>query len=260
MKRTLTAAAALVASSAGAVGFAGTATAAETTGLPADLPVDNGVGNTAVHLAGATQSATKTVGDVVPSDAVSAQPMGRTGISPLGDAGPVGGVLGGGDPVGGVLGGGNPVSGLTGGGDPVGGLAGGPVGGVVGGGGPVGGVLGGGSPVSGLTGGGDPVGGLTGGGDLGKNVTGLLPAQTLPADTAGVGQPSGRSAGLPAINTPRTTENEGNHLGTTGQALKPVANTLSGKLPLGESGGPLPGPVGDVVGDSPLGTAHTLGM
>ncbi|MBQ0928052.1 hypothetical protein [Saccharopolyspora endophytica] len=66
MKRTFTAAAAVLVGGAGAVGFAATATAAETPQLPASLPTDNGVANTAFHAAGTLASAQKTVGDVVP--------------------------------------------------------------------------------------------------------------------------------------------------------------------------------------------------
>ena len=68
MKRTFTVAAAVLAGGAGAVGFAATATAAETPQLPASLPTDNGVANTAFHAAGTLASAQKTVGDVVPLD------------------------------------------------------------------------------------------------------------------------------------------------------------------------------------------------
>lgn len=64
MRRTLTAAAVL-AGSAGALGFAGTATAAGAPEFPAELPVDNGVANTAFHAAGTLHSATRVVGDVV---------------------------------------------------------------------------------------------------------------------------------------------------------------------------------------------------
>ncbi|MEV4733590.1 hypothetical protein AB0J78_26405, partial [Saccharopolyspora sp. NPDC049426] len=66
MKRTFTAAAAVLVGGAGAVGFAATATAAETPQLPASLPTDNGAANTAFHAAGTLASAQKTVGDVVP--------------------------------------------------------------------------------------------------------------------------------------------------------------------------------------------------
>ncbi|MEB3369407.1 hypothetical protein [Saccharopolyspora mangrovi] len=66
MKRTFTAAAAVLVGGAGAVGFATTATAAETPQLPASLPTDNGVANTVFHAAGTVASAQKTVGDVVP--------------------------------------------------------------------------------------------------------------------------------------------------------------------------------------------------
>ncbi|GAB3296639.1 hypothetical protein [Parasphingorhabdus pacifica] len=75
MKRTLTAAAVL-ASSAGALGFAGTATAAEAPEFPAELPVDNSLANTAFHLAGTAHSATRVVGDVVP---VEEKLTGRAG-------------------------------------------------------------------------------------------------------------------------------------------------------------------------------------
>ena len=67
MKRTLTAAATLLAGSAGVVGFAGTAAAADTPQLPAELPVDNSVAQTAYHAVGTMHSATKVVGDVVPA-------------------------------------------------------------------------------------------------------------------------------------------------------------------------------------------------
>lgn len=68
MKRTLTAAAVLV-GSAGALGFAGTANAAEARAFPAELPVDNNnVADAAYHLAGTVDSATRVVGDVVPAE------------------------------------------------------------------------------------------------------------------------------------------------------------------------------------------------
>ncbi|SFS57218.1 hypothetical protein [Saccharopolyspora flava] len=76
MKRTFTAAAAVLVGGAGAVGFAATATAAETPQLPASLPTDNGVANTVFHAAGTLASAQKTVGDVVPLDQ---QLTGRSG-------------------------------------------------------------------------------------------------------------------------------------------------------------------------------------
>ncbi|WP_406693011.1 hypothetical protein REH65_15945 [Saccharopolyspora sp. ID03-671] len=76
MKRTFTAAAAVLVGGAGAVSFAATATAAESPQLPASLPTDNGVANTAFHAAGTLASAQKTVGDVVPLDQ---QLTGRSG-------------------------------------------------------------------------------------------------------------------------------------------------------------------------------------
>ena len=78
MKRTLTAAATVLAGGAGVVGFAGTATAAEIPEFPAELPVDNNVAHTAYHFAGTLSHGAKAVGDVV---ATPAQP--RTDASPL---------------------------------------------------------------------------------------------------------------------------------------------------------------------------------
>lgn len=87
MKRTLTAAATLLAGSAGVVGFAGTAAAADTPQLPAELPVDNSVAQTAYHAAGTMHSATQVVGDVVPA------PDKLTGSSArAADGGSLGGV------------------------------------------------------------------------------------------------------------------------------------------------------------------------
>ncbi|TDC89078.1 hypothetical protein E1161_22190 [Saccharopolyspora aridisoli] len=76
MKRTFTAAAAVLVGGAGAVGFAATATAAESPQLPASLPTNNGVANTAFHAAGTLASVQKTVGDVVP---LEEQLTGRSG-------------------------------------------------------------------------------------------------------------------------------------------------------------------------------------
>ncbi|MER7082911.1 hypothetical protein SAMN02982929_06854 [Saccharopolyspora kobensis] len=75
MKRTLTAAAAVLVSGAGAVGFAGAANA-ETPQLPAELPTDNNLAQTAFHAAGTLHSAQQTVGDVVP---LGKQLSGRSG-------------------------------------------------------------------------------------------------------------------------------------------------------------------------------------
>ncbi|MDR7301701.1 hypothetical protein [Haloactinomyces albus] len=127
MKRTLTAAATLLASSAGAVGFAGTAAAAEAPELPDQLPVDNGVAQTAYHAVGTVHSATTTVGEVVPMQEQST--AARSGDLPGGlsgdeNGGPLGGLTGGGSPLGGLTGGGSPLGGLTGGGSPLGGLIG----------------------------------------------------------------------------------------------------------------------------------------
>ncbi|MEV0697429.1 hypothetical protein AB0I53_05860 [Saccharopolyspora sp. NPDC050389] len=99
MKRTLTAAAAVLVGGAGAVGFAATANAAETPQLPAELPTDNNLAQTAYHFAGTLHSAQQTVGDVVPAEE---HLTGRSG---------------GGDPLGGVTGalGGSPLGGVTGG-------------------------------------------------------------------------------------------------------------------------------------------------
>lgn len=76
MKRTLTAAAAVLVGGAGAVGFASAANAAETPQLPAELPTDNNLAQTAFHAAGTLHSAQQTVGDVVP---LGKQLSGRSG-------------------------------------------------------------------------------------------------------------------------------------------------------------------------------------
>ncbi|MEV0082097.1 hypothetical protein [Saccharopolyspora sp. NPDC050642] len=93
MKRTLTAAAAVLVGGAGAVGFAATANAAETPQLPAELPTDNNLAQTAYHFGGTLHSAQQTVGDVVP---VEEHLAGRSGGDPLGGVtGALGGVTGG---------------------------------------------------------------------------------------------------------------------------------------------------------------------
>lgn len=154
MKRTLTAAATLVAGSAGAIGFAGTASAADSPELPAELPVDNGVANTAYHGAATLHSAQSVVGDVVPANEeitgrsggtalptdgapvdvspgtnaagnlLDKAPVDKVGSEVLGSAtgrsaSPDGGDGSGGGPLSGVTGalpGGNALSSLTGGG------------------------------------------------------------------------------------------------------------------------------------------------
>ncbi len=103
MKRTLTAAATLVAGGAGVVGFAGTA-AADTPQLPAELPVDNNVAQTAYHTAATMDSATKVVGDVVPApekltgqsarSADGGGPLGLLGLDKLVKNSPLGDVTG----------------------------------------------------------------------------------------------------------------------------------------------------------------------
>ncbi len=98
MKRTLTAAAAVVAGSAGVVGFAGTAAAVAGPEFPAQLPVDNNVAKTAFHATGTVHSATKTVGDVVPMEQQQAgRSGGTTAMGPLNltEGNPVGKALGG---------------------------------------------------------------------------------------------------------------------------------------------------------------------
>ncbi|MDA3624802.1 hypothetical protein OU415_05080 [Saccharopolyspora sp. WRP15-2] len=95
MKRTLTAAAAVLVGGAGAVGFAGAANAEPVPmppapgQLPAELPTDNNLAQTAFHAAGTLHSAQQTVGDVIPLDK---QLTGRSG-DPVGDL--TGGLLGG---------------------------------------------------------------------------------------------------------------------------------------------------------------------
>lgn len=80
MKRSLTTAAAVLAG-AGAVGFAGTAHADSQ--FPAELPVDNGVAQTAFHAAGTVHGVQQTVGDVVRAPQALAEQAGtatgRTG-------------------------------------------------------------------------------------------------------------------------------------------------------------------------------------
>lgn len=66
MKRTLAAAAAVMASSAGAVGFAGTAFAVDPASSPTDLAGDNNVAEAAFHATGTMHAAQRVVGDVVP--------------------------------------------------------------------------------------------------------------------------------------------------------------------------------------------------
>ena len=86
MKRSLTAAAAVLAG-AGAVGFAGAAHAAPQ--FPADIPVDNGLAQTAFHGAGTLHGVQQTVGEVVrapESLAAQAQTAGRSDGGPVGDA------------------------------------------------------------------------------------------------------------------------------------------------------------------------------
>ncbi len=71
MKRTLTAAA-LLASSAGAMALSGTANAATTPELPVNLPnTDNSLADTTYHGAATLASARKVVGDVVPAEEVT---------------------------------------------------------------------------------------------------------------------------------------------------------------------------------------------
>lgn len=83
MKRTFTTAAAvLAAGGVGAVGMATPALAAGEPELPASLPTDNGVANTAFHAAGTLASAQKTVGDVVPLD----QQLSGRSADPVTDA------------------------------------------------------------------------------------------------------------------------------------------------------------------------------
>ncbi|MFR9728934.1 hypothetical protein ACL03H_06845 [Saccharopolyspora sp. MS10] len=85
MKSSLTAAAVVLAG-AGAVGFAGAAHAAPQ--FPADIPVDNGLAQTAFHGAGTLHGVQQTVGEVVrapESLATQAQTAGRSG-GPVGDA------------------------------------------------------------------------------------------------------------------------------------------------------------------------------
>lgn len=83
MKRTFTTAAAvLAAGGVGAVGMASPALAAGEPELPASLPTDNGVANTAFHAAGTLASAQKTVGDVVPLD----QQLSGRSADPVTDA------------------------------------------------------------------------------------------------------------------------------------------------------------------------------
>ncbi|GAA4836822.1 hypothetical protein [Saccharopolyspora rosea] len=82
MKRTLTAAAAVLAGGAGAVGFAGSATAAPTPDIPNDLPIDSNLGKTVFHTAATVASAKQTVGDVVPLDPQGAR-SGKPAADPI---------------------------------------------------------------------------------------------------------------------------------------------------------------------------------
>src|SRR5262249_45541660 len=84
MKRTFTAAAAVLASSAGAVGLAATVHAVETPQLPAELPTDNNLAQTTYHFAGAVHSARLAVGDVVPLEKkVSGRNFGGDPLAPV---------------------------------------------------------------------------------------------------------------------------------------------------------------------------------
>lgn len=95
MKRTLTAATAVVVSSAGAIGFAGTAAAVDTPDSPANLPVENPVAQTATQGVAAVHSV---VGDVVPAEQaapkaappVEKNPVNATVSHLLGGDGPSG--------------------------------------------------------------------------------------------------------------------------------------------------------------------------
>lgn len=89
MKRTLTAAAALLAGSAGAIGFAGTASAADSPELPAELPTDNNVAQTTYHTAATLKSAKQVVGDVVPAPnaATSRSGDGAPGVPSVAESG-----------------------------------------------------------------------------------------------------------------------------------------------------------------------------
>ncbi|MBQ6640637.1 MAG: hypothetical protein IJH84_06345, partial [Saccharopolyspora sp.] len=75
MKRSLTAAAAAVLTGAGVVGSAGAALA--TPQYPAELPVQNGLAQTAFHGAGTVHGIQKTVGDVVSAPSGLAQQAGQ---------------------------------------------------------------------------------------------------------------------------------------------------------------------------------------
>jgi hypothetical protein len=242
MKRTLTAAATLVASSAGAVGFAGTAAAAPTQELPLGLPTDNGVTANAQRVTGAVQNVAQTVGTVVPAQEL---PAGRsagtaTGGLPLADLlkkTPVGSVLGGLPLVGGG-GGGESGAKSAKAGDALGTL---PVGDVVpmeqqSGQDPVGTLLGGNRPDGNQSAGnGDPLGGALGG------------AGSLPLNGVSGAKSASDSGPLGHLPVDDVTQDL-----TDGE--------LTSALPIGKNGSSGDqGGLNDILGQTPLGQFHTLG-
>ncbi|MCI2421927.1 hypothetical protein MOQ72_31280 [Saccharopolyspora sp. K220] len=241
MKRTLTAAAAVLASSAGAVGFAATANAAETPQLPAELPTDNNLAQTAYHFAGTLHSAKQTVGDVVPLEQQLAGPSNRQ--LPLGS---LSGLLGG-TPLGGLLGGATGGQGLA----PSNAL-----------GGLLGGATGGRSLDPSSTLGALPIGEVIPAGQTlpapksGGPADDLLPPGTGSAlDHATAGTPETKPAQLPPAEQ---------NPDLVGEALSgvlagsPVGDT---ELPVGKAGDPLSGitgpegPLGGLSGGLPIGKA-----
>ncbi|GAA0510457.1 hypothetical protein GCM10011581_00370 [Saccharopolyspora subtropica] len=227
MKRTFTAAAAVLASSAGAVGLAATANAADTPQLPAELPTDNNLAQTTYHVAGTVHSAKRTVGDVVP---VEEHLTGRT--APGGPLDGLGDILGG-SPLRGVLGGARSL-------DPTNPL------GVV----PVGEVLGDQSqPASRTTGVLPPEAALAPGQAAAPQTR--LPSGTELVDEAVDGVVAGTSLGRHALPLSRS-----------GDALNNLTEPLgiTGNLPLGKSAPTSPlDTVNDLLSHGPLGGTNQLG-
>ncbi|MFC7341110.1 hypothetical protein [Saccharopolyspora griseoalba] len=230
MKRTFTTAAAvLAAGGVGAVGMATPALAAGDSQLPATLPTDNGVANTAFHAAGTLASAQKTVGDVVPLDQ---QLSGRAGDPVTGALGstPAGGVL---KPVVDALG--QATSGQTQGLDPVSAVQEAK---------PVGETL----PAS-KSGAGDLTGPVT-------NTVGQLPvAGDLPVAKTGVVDGvlptslTGSLENLEPVATPQAKPGQLPSTNVVGETASGIVENAGTNVPLGRSGDPVSG----LIGNSPLG-------
>jgi hypothetical protein len=286
MKRTLTAAAAVVASSAGAVGLAGTAAAVEAPRFPADVPVDGYATQMSIRQA---QNHSTVPEGMVPAD----QQFAGKEIKPTG-GGPLGGLLGGiqplaGGPLGGSPLGGTPLGGSPAGGSPLGGMASGTTtsgsttgenGPITGGGKslsptdvlqslPVGQVVPAGQQLPTKARAGDPISSLIAGSPLGGLLGGAKPAnsqqQQKPANTqeqkpsgSQEQKPSGSQDQKPAGSLEQKPD---------ASAVRPTGsdplNGVFGARPGGKTdqsstSSPIGGPVGDVISQGPLGGVSNL--